>query len=48
MPIRVAIAEDSYLVREGVVRLLETCDDVEVVAAAEDYEGLLAVASHSR
>jgi DNA-binding NarL/FixJ family response regulator len=41
MPIRVVIAEDSYLVREGVVRLLETSDDVEVVATAEDYDTLL-------
>ncbi len=35
------IAEDSYLVREGVVRLLETQDDVVVVGACEDYDGLL-------
>jgi hypothetical protein len=37
------IAKDSYLVREGVVRLLETSDDVDVVATAEDDDGLLAV-----
>jgi len=42
MPTRVVIAEDNYLVREGVVRLLEACDDVEVVAAAENYDELLA------
>ena len=34
MPTRVVIAEDNYLVREGVVRLLETCDDVAVVGVA--------------
>jgi len=39
----VVIAEDSYLVREGVVRLLETQDDVVVVGACEDYDGLLAM-----
>ena len=39
---RVVIAEDNYLVREGVVRLLETCDDVTVVGVAEDHDGLLA------
>ncbi|MEX0663777.1 MAG: response regulator transcription factor [Acidimicrobiia bacterium] len=42
MPIRVVVAEDSYLVREGVVRLLDTEPDVEVVGACEDYETLLA------
>ncbi|MSO79407.1 MAG: response regulator transcription factor [Acidimicrobiia bacterium] len=43
MTLRVVIAEDSYLVREGVVRLLGTVDDVEVVGACEDYDGLLAM-----
>jgi DNA-binding NarL/FixJ family response regulator len=42
MPVRVVIAEDSYLVREGVVRLLDTSDDVEVVGTADDYDSLLA------
>ena len=42
MPIRVILAEDSYLVREGVARLLETIDDIELVAGVEDYDGLLA------
>ena len=37
------IAEDSYLVREGVVRLLDSHDGVEVVGACEDYDGLLAL-----
>lgn len=47
MPIRVIIAEDSYLVREGVVRLLETQEDLKIVGACEDYDGLLAaVAEH--
>jgi DNA-binding NarL/FixJ family response regulator len=41
MAIRVVIAEDSYLVREGVVRLLEAQDGVEVVGACGDYDGLL-------
>jgi DNA-binding NarL/FixJ family response regulator len=48
MPIRIVIAEDNYLVREGVVRLLETCDDVAVVGVAEDHDGLLvAVDEHT-
>ena len=42
MPIRVVIAEDSYLVREGVVRLLEAQDEVEVVGACGDLDELLA------
>jgi DNA-binding NarL/FixJ family response regulator len=40
MAIRVVLAEDNYLVREGVKRLLETVSDVEVVAVAEDYPTL--------
>ncbi|MGZ4621392.1 MAG: response regulator transcription factor, partial [Blastococcus sp.] len=32
-PLRVAIAEDHYLVREGVRQLLELGGEVEVVAA---------------
>jgi DNA-binding NarL/FixJ family response regulator len=42
VPIRVVLAEDSYLVREGVTRLLGTADDIDVVAACEDYDSLLA------
>ena len=42
MPIRVAVAEDNYLVREGVVRLLGIEPDVEVVAAYEDFDALIA------
>jgi DNA-binding NarL/FixJ family response regulator len=32
VPIRVVLAEDNYLVREGVARLLATQPDLEVVA----------------
>ena len=42
MAIRVVIAEDSYLVREGVVRLLEAQEGIEVVGACGDYDSLLA------
>jgi DNA-binding NarL/FixJ family response regulator len=42
VPIRLVIAEDDYLVREGVRRLLDTRDDVEVAAVCEDLESLLA------
>jgi len=42
MTIRVVLAEDNYLVREGVRRLLETSPDLEVVAACEDLDSLYA------
>jgi DNA-binding NarL/FixJ family response regulator len=42
MAIRVVIAEDSYLLREGVVRLLEAQDGIEVVGACGDLDELLA------
>jgi DNA-binding NarL/FixJ family response regulator len=44
VPIRVVLAEDSLLVREGVRRLLETFKDsmVEVVASCGDLEMLIA------
>lgn len=38
--IRVVLAEDNYLVREGVLRLLEQEEDIEVVAACEDMPSL--------
>jgi len=42
MPIRLVLAEDHYLVREGVRRLLETQPDVEVAAVCGDLDALLA------
>ena len=39
--IRIVLADDNYLVREGVHRLLETQDDLEVVATCADLESLL-------
>lgn len=41
------LAEDNYLVREGVTRLLESEPDVEVAASCEDYRSLMdAVEAH--
>ena len=40
MTIRVVLAEDNYLVREGVLRLLEQDDDLDVVAVCEDLPSL--------
>jgi DNA-binding NarL/FixJ family response regulator len=42
MAIRVVLADDHYLVREGVRRLLEAEPEVEVVASCEDLDSLLA------
>jgi DNA-binding NarL/FixJ family response regulator len=41
MPIRVVIADDHYLVREGVRRLLESQSELEVVAVCSDLDSLL-------
>lgn len=42
MTIRVVLAEDSFLIREGVVRMLATSGRVEVVAACADLDSALA------
>jgi DNA-binding NarL/FixJ family response regulator len=41
VPIRLVVAEDNYLVREGVRRLLETQDDLEIAAVCDDLDSLL-------
>jgi len=41
MPLRLVLAEDHYLVREGVRRLLDTRPDVEVAAVCGDLGSLL-------
>jgi DNA-binding NarL/FixJ family response regulator len=41
VPIRVVLGEDSYIVREGVRRLLATVDGIDVEGACEDLESLL-------
>jgi DNA-binding NarL/FixJ family response regulator len=48
MPIRVVIAEDHYLVREGVRRLLETQPDIEVAAVCGDFDSLLAAVKEEK
>ena len=42
MALRVLLADDSYLVREGLSALLAEADDVEVVGAVADPDALLA------
>jgi len=48
VPIRLVLAEDHYLVREGVRRLLETEPDLEVVAVCGDLDSLLAAVDAER
>jgi DNA-binding NarL/FixJ family response regulator len=48
MAIRVVVADDHYLVREGIRRLLETRDDVEVAAVCGDLDSLLAAVEAER
>ncbi|HLE98689.1 MAG TPA: response regulator transcription factor [Gaiellaceae bacterium] len=48
MRIRLVLAEDQYLVREGLRRLLETQDDLEVAAVCDDLDSLLAAVDAER
>jgi DNA-binding NarL/FixJ family response regulator len=41
MPIRLVLAEDHYLVREGIRRLLDAQPDMEVAVACGDLDALL-------
>jgi DNA-binding NarL/FixJ family response regulator len=41
MPIRIVLAEDQYLVREGLRRLLDTRDELEIAAVCGDLDSLL-------
>jgi DNA-binding NarL/FixJ family response regulator len=46
--IRIVLADDHYLVREGVRRLLETDPEIEVGAVCEDLDSLLAAVDAQR
>jgi len=48
MPIRLVLAEDHYLVREGVRRLLEAQTGIEVVAVCGDLDSLLEAVDRER
>jgi len=48
MAVRVVLAEDNYLVREGVRKLVETEADLEVVGVCADYDSLLRTAEDER
>ena len=46
--LRLVLAEDHYLLREGMRRLLETNSDLEVAAVCEDLDSLLAAVEAER
>lgn len=48
MPLRIVLAEDHYLVREGIRRLLESRPEIEVVAVCGDLDSLLATVERER
>jgi DNA-binding NarL/FixJ family response regulator len=48
VPIKVVVAEDSLLVREGIVRVLQAQDDMEVTSECTDLPGLLAAVERDR
>lgn len=48
MPIRVVLAEDSLIVREGIRHLLETDPDVEIVAGCGDLDSLMEAVDRER
>jgi len=48
MALRLVLAEDSYLMREGIGALLALDDELDLVATCESFEGLLAAVSEHR
>jgi len=48
VPIRLVVAEDHYLVREGIRRLLETEPELEVAAVCGDLDSLLTAVDAER
>ena len=48
MAVRVILGEDSYLVREGIKRVLEHAEEIELVATFGDLETLLAAVQEVR
>ena len=48
MVLRLVLAEDSFLMRDGISALLELDDEVEVVALCEDHDTLLAAVEEHR
>lgn len=41
MTLRVVVADDSYIVREGIAALVAESDELELVGTADDYDSLI-------
>jgi DNA-binding NarL/FixJ family response regulator len=48
MPIRIVLADDHYLVREGVAALIATEPDLELVTTCEDHDSTVAAIDEHR
>jgi DNA-binding NarL/FixJ family response regulator len=48
MPIRVVLADDSFIVREGMRELLQSVDEIDVVATCNDMDSLRAAIERER
>ena len=48
MPVRIAVADDSLIVREGIAQLLAGHPDIEVVASCQDFDSLIAAVDDER
>jgi DNA-binding NarL/FixJ family response regulator len=48
VPVRIVVAEDQYLVREGLKRLLEAQDGLEIAAVCDDLDSLIAAVDAER
>jgi DNA-binding NarL/FixJ family response regulator len=48
MPLRLVLAEDDLLVREGLLQILAGVSDLEVVGTCEDVDGLLEMISREQ
>ena len=48
MPIRIVIAEDNALLRDGLARLISSTSGFELVGTAGDFDELLAIVDHTK
>jgi len=48
MVVRLVLAEDSFLMRDGISALLALADDIDVVATCDDYDSLIATVQEHR
>ena len=48
MPIRVLVAEDNVLLRDGITRLIDASDDLELAGECGNYDELLSLAEEAK